>query len=51
MPGGALTMACGMFGKLAAKRDFISAGAPQNFLEVVEPRTGGGNFKISREGL
>ena len=34
-------MACGMFGKLAAKRDFISVGAPQNFLKVWEPWIGG----------
>ena len=30
-------MACGMFGKLSAKRDFISVSAPQSFLKVWEP--------------
>jgi type VI secretion system protein ImpM len=30
-------MRCGLFGKLSAKRDFISLATPRNFLEVWEP--------------
>lgn len=35
-------MRCGLFGKLPAKRDFISVGAPRAFLDVWEPFVGGG---------
>ena len=30
-------MRCGLFGKLSAKRDYISIATPRNFLEVWEP--------------
>ncbi len=30
-------MACGLFGKIPAKRDFIAVDAPQAFLSVYEP--------------
>ncbi len=35
-------MPCGLFGKLPAKRDFVSAGAPPEFLAVYEPWLQGG---------
>ena len=35
-------MPCGMFGKLSAKRDFITVNAPQSFLSAWEPWIEGG---------
>jgi type VI secretion system protein ImpM len=35
-------MACGLFGKLPGKRDFIALGAPSAFLSVYEPWLQGG---------
>ena len=35
-------MACGLFGKIPAKRDFIAVDAPQAFLSVYEPWLQGG---------
>jgi type VI secretion system protein ImpM len=35
-------MRCGLFGKLPAKRDFISVASPRAFLDVWEPFIGGG---------
>lgn len=32
-----MTMRCGLFGKLSAKRDFIALATPRSFLEVWEP--------------
>ena len=32
-----MTMRCGLFGKLSAKRDFIALATPRNFLEAWEP--------------
>jgi len=35
-------MACGLYGKLPSKRDFIAIGAPRDFLAVWEPWLQGG---------
>jgi type VI secretion system protein ImpM len=35
-------MACGLFGKLPSKRDFLAIGAPATFLNVYEPWLQGG---------
>jgi type VI secretion system protein ImpM len=32
-----MTMRCGLFGKIGAKRDFIAIATPRNFLEAWEP--------------
>jgi type VI secretion system protein ImpM len=43
-------MRCSLFGKLAAKRDFIAAFAPRDFLNVWEPWMQGG-VSASRDSL
>ncbi|MGY3487206.1 type VI secretion system protein ImpM [Bradyrhizobium sp. USDA 4011] len=37
MPDRNMTMRCGLFGKIGAKRDFIAIATPRSFLEVWEP--------------
>ncbi|MHC2697315.1 type VI secretion system ImpM family protein [Bradyrhizobium liaoningense] len=37
MPDRNMTMRCGLFGKIGAKRDFIAIATPRSFLEAWEP--------------